>query len=128
MKRLGGVEGSESVDDICKEILDVMTNNAGFFRTEDSLKTAEAKFVEIEKKLRNASVNSEEDALTLYKCENMLLIGRMAVAASMLRKESRGVFYRSDYPERNDKDWLKNIVVHNVNGTMQFEVCECIKS
>lgn len=128
LKRLGGFEGCESVENIYTEILETMTDNAGIVRTENSLNAAEAKFAEIEEKLRNASVKSEEDALSLYKCENMLLIGRMAVSASLMRKESRGVFYRNDYPERNDRDWLKNIVVRNENGTMQLEVCECIKN
>ena len=35
-----------------------------------------------------------------------------------MRTESRGTFYREDYPERDDKNWLKWIIVKNVNGKM----------
>lgn len=127
-KRLGGLEGSESIAEICGSILDNMSENAGIFRSEESLCAAAAKFDDIEEKLSKASIDSIDDALMLYRCENMLLVGRMAVSASLMRKESRGVFYRSDYPQRDDENWLKNIVIHNNNGNMELEVCECIKN
>ena len=128
LKRLGGLEGSESIAEICGAILENMSENAGIFRSEESLCAAAAKFDDIEEKLNKASIDSIDDALMLYRCENMLLVGRMAVSASLLRKESRGVFYRSDYPQRDDENWLKNIVIHNNNGNMELEVCECIKN
>ena len=127
LKRLNGIEGTESVEDICISILDNMSDNAGIFRSEESLNIANAKFDEIEERLGKVSINSVDDALMLYRCENMLLVGRMAVAASLMRKESRGVFYRSDYPQRDDENWLKNIVIHNRDNSMELEVCECIK-
>jgi succinate dehydrogenase / fumarate reductase flavoprotein subunit len=34
--------------------------------------------------------------------------------AALERKESRGAQFRTDFPERNDDDWLKHITVtHN---------------
>ena len=32
--------------------------------------------------------------------------------AALERKESRGAQYRTDFPERNDEEWLKHIDLH----------------
>jgi succinate dehydrogenase/fumarate reductase flavoprotein subunit len=39
---------------------------------------------------------------------------------SVIRKESRGWFLREDYPEMDNTNWLKWIIVKNVGGEMTF--------
>jgi succinate dehydrogenase / fumarate reductase flavoprotein subunit len=39
------------------------------------------------------------------------------VIGAIERKESRGAQYRTDYPERNDDEWLKHINI-SANGEM----------
>ncbi|MBR3241373.1 MAG: hypothetical protein IKF90_01565, partial [Parasporobacterium sp.] len=38
--------------------------------------------------------------------------------ASKERKESRGWFLREDYPEMDNENWLKYIIIKNVDGQM----------
>ena len=45
-----------------------------------------------------------------------------------MRKESRGSHYRDDYPTRNDKEWLKNIVFHMADNELQLETREVVQS
>ena len=62
-----------------------------------------------------------EDAHGLMNCreaEAMVLSAELHYRASALRKESRGWFLREDYPERDDENWLKWIIVKNVGGEM----------
>jgi succinate dehydrogenase/fumarate reductase flavoprotein subunit len=40
----------------------------------------------------------------------MLTLSSMVVKAGLLREESRGAHFRSDFPASDDKNWLKNIV------------------
>ncbi|MEI3362283.1 MAG: hypothetical protein V8R75_06740 [Oscillospiraceae bacterium] len=54
----------------------------------------------------------------------MLLLANIQIEASLLRKESRGVFYRNDYPQQDDTCWCKNIVVHNRKDGIELEVCD----
>jgi succinate dehydrogenase / fumarate reductase, flavoprotein subunit len=45
----------------------------------------------------------------------MLDCAHAIVVASLERKESRGAQFRTDFPERNDEEWLKHIDV-TLNG------------
>ena len=42
-----------------------------------------------------------------WEFQNMLLIAGLVQKAALIRKESRGVHYRKDYPEQNDTKWQK---------------------
>ena len=53
--------------------------------------------------------------------EVMLRILEMVTRASLLRKESRGALYRTDYPDTDNKAWLKNIIIKNRNGQVSLE-------
>ena len=44
-----------------------------------------------------------------YELSNLVLTGRLVVEAALLRKESRGAHFRSDYPERSSR-WKRHIV------------------
>jgi L-aspartate oxidase len=44
-----------------------------------------------------------------WELQNMLTVARCMIAAALQREESRGVHYRSDFPERDDKNWLRHI-------------------
>ena len=47
---------------------------------------------------------------------NMLLSAEVMLKCSLERKESRGAFFRADYPNTDDDNWLRNIMVRQVDG------------
>lgn len=58
------------------------------------------------------------DLLACHEAEAMVLSAEMHFLASQERKESRGWFLREDYPEMDNENWLKWIIVQNVDGEM----------
>ena len=52
---------------------------------------------------------------------NMLDVSEMSARAALMREETRGAHVRSDFPERNDKSWSKNIYIRNVEGRMVLD-------
>ncbi len=47
----------------------------------------------------------------------MLDVAETIVVAAQERRESRGAQFRTDFPERNDEDWLHHITVsHDGDG------------
>lgn len=50
-----------------------------------------------------------------WECQNMLTVSRLIAKAAQMRKESRGVHFREDHPERNDLDYSKHIELSCTN-------------
>ena len=44
-----------------------------------------------------------------HELANLLLAGRLVAEAALMREESRGAHYRTDFPEPRDS-WLRHIV------------------
>ncbi len=46
----------------------------------------------------------------LAEFQNMLTVARLIAQAALIREESRGGHYRSDFPERDDAQWRRHVV------------------
>ena len=44
-----------------------------------------------------------------WELQNLLTVARLMIWSAQQRTESRGVHYRSDYPERDDAHWRRHI-------------------
>ncbi len=60
------------------------------------------------------------EAMKCLEAEAMVLSAELHYRTSDMRKESRGWFLREDYPNMDNLDWLKWIIVKNVDGEMTF--------
>jgi succinate dehydrogenase/fumarate reductase flavoprotein subunit len=58
-------------------------------------------------------VEDVHDLFKVFEVENIIQCAKMSAVASLERKESRWIpwHYRVDYPETNDTEWLKHIVL-----------------
>jgi L-aspartate oxidase len=53
-------------------------------------------------------LDSEFDTPEGWRLQNMLQVGLLVTTCALERRESRGVHYRTDYPERDDKNWKRH--------------------
>lgn len=100
----------------------MMWQKAGIVRNPDDLEKALTKIEDIRSKSRNCMIATPKDLMHNLGLQNMLLIAEMVCKAALLRRESRGSHWRPDYPQEDNANWLKNIVIHKENDEMMLDV------
>lgn len=109
-------DGTYRPMDLKKEIQDVMWKYVAIVRDEDGLKTAQTKLDEIDKKANDMKVSEipefNEDIIVALEIKSMIKLARLIIQSALLRKESRGAHFRSDYPETNDEEYLKSFILN----------------
>jgi len=59
--------------------------------------------------------------MKILELQNLLVLGDIVCRAALLRTESRGAHYRTDYPKEDNTHWLKNIFVRKEDGRIKVE-------
>ena len=104
-----------------KEITATTTKGAGAVRNATGLKNTLEKLAEISNKTTQASSTQS------WEASNLLTVSTMIAQAALLREESRGSHWRSDFPQRNDQRWLVRINGKIVEGKLELSETAIIK-
>jgi len=103
-------------------IQDVMWKRLGPVRDGLGIETAITAFERIEREQMTGMVIGckdrvyNRDRMEAIEVPLMVKTAHLVARAASERKESRGSHYRTDFPERNDEDWLRNIVIKKDGG------------
>ncbi|MBI9090672.1 MAG: fumarate reductase flavoprotein subunit [Desulfobacterium sp.] len=102
----------ENPFELRKEMQDIMMDKVGIFRNGADLAKAveELKVLNQRAKniaLRNRISTSNPELVEAIRVPKMIRLAQCVAYGAMLRTESRGAHAREDFPERNDKEWLK---------------------
>ena len=104
------------VSEIKAELGQTMDKYVAVFRDEAGLHNA----LEIVRRLKDEAENVaiddkgsvfNQDVLGALELQFMIENAECIVVSALERRESRGAQYRTDYPKRNDDEWLKHINV-----------------
>jgi succinate dehydrogenase / fumarate reductase flavoprotein subunit len=97
-----------------------MNEYVAVFRDEDGLQKAHEVVRRLKEEAPKAGIDDRgsvfnQDVIAAIELGYMLDVAEATVVAAIERKESRGAQWRTDFPERNDEEWLKHIDI-SVNG------------
>jgi succinate dehydrogenase / fumarate reductase, flavoprotein subunit len=112
---LGRERGSgRRVSEIRKEIGETMDKNIAVFRDEAGIKTALETIQRLKEEAQSAYVDDRssvfnQDLLGALELGYMLDNAECSCVGALHRTESRGAQFRTDFPDRNDEEWLKHI-------------------
>jgi succinate dehydrogenase / fumarate reductase flavoprotein subunit len=108
------------VSEIKRELGQTMDKYAAVFRDEEGLRQGLEIVRRLKEEAKTVAIDDKgtifnQDLLGAMELGFMLDNAECVVVAALERKESRGAQYRTDFPDRNDDDWLKHIDL-SVNG------------
>ena len=118
----GATESDESivVSHNWDEIRMCMWNYVGIVRSDKRLERAKRRIDliarEIEEYYRNFTITTN-----LLELRNIATVAGIIIECSRLRKESRGLHYNLDYPERDDVNWIVDTVIKKGPGEWRTE-------
>ncbi len=112
--------GTENQYKLHEEMGKIMTENVTVVRYNDKLKATDEKLVELQDRLKNASINDSNLWATqavphARQMKNMLELARVITLGALNRDESRGAHYKPDFPDRNDEKFLKSTIAEYSN-------------
>jgi len=109
-------DGSENPFTIKLEMQKIMMSYVGIFRNGPELDKAVTELKALLVRARNLGVkckkrHSNPELVEALRVTRMLRVAITVACGAAARTESRGAHAREDFPERNDRDWLKRTLV-----------------
>src|SRR3954466_12975066 len=107
----------ERVADIRRALQETMDRNAQVYRTEASLKQAEADLIALRERFSRVVVQDKgrrfnTDLLEAVELGFLLDLAQVLVVGAKARNESRGGHFREDYPHRDDVNFMRHTMAY----------------
>jgi succinate dehydrogenase / fumarate reductase, flavoprotein subunit len=105
-------DGNENPFLLWRELGELMTKNCTVIRYNKNLQATDSRLCELLERFQHINLSDRSQwanttiafARQLY---NMLQLARVIAQGAAQRDESRGAHYKPDFPDRDDKNWLK---------------------
>jgi succinate dehydrogenase / fumarate reductase flavoprotein subunit len=126
IERIKNSKGKERVAALRAELQQSMMDNASVFRTGELLSKQVEVLKELMDRYKNIAIDDKGEAYNTELVEALELgylleVSEALVHSALNRTESRGAHAREDYPERDDRNWLKHTLAYKVeDGKVAF--------
>jgi fumarate reductase flavoprotein subunit len=119
--------GRERIATIREEMQQALERGAGIYRTHDSLAAAANKVSELQERFRDITIEDHShtfntELTAALELAYMLDVAEAIIQCALNRRESRGSHQRTDYPQRDDTNFLAHSLVRRGgDGSLRVE-------
>ncbi|MDH5693450.1 MAG: succinate dehydrogenase flavoprotein subunit [Gammaproteobacteria bacterium] len=116
----------ESVDALRSELQKEMETHCGVFRNEEILAEGVEKVRKIRDRVKDVRLQDHSKIfntarIEALELENLVDVALATIHSALARKESRGAHSRVDFPDRDDKNWLKHTLYYREGERLDFK-------
>jgi len=126
LNRLDTATGGERVADVLNDLRRTMQAHCSVFRFPDDLHKGVQKMKEIARRAERTFIADKSKVFNTARVEALELENLVETAVSTMicaeaRKESRGAQARADFPERDDKNWMKHTLWYKEGNRLDYK-------
>src|SRR4029079_16598479 len=101
-------------------------NHCGVFRNQALLSEGVAKVMELAEQARRIAIRDKSKTFNTARVEaleldNLVETAKATIVSAEARQESRGAQARSDFPNRDDKNWMKHTLWYKEGNRLAYK-------
>jgi len=126
LSRLDSASSGERVVDVLADLRRTMQADCGVFRFPENLVAGAAKMKEIAARSQKVFIQDKSKVFNTARVEaleleNLVVTALSTVVSAEARKESRGAQARADFPDRDDKNWMKHTLWYLEGNRLDYK-------
>jgi succinate dehydrogenase / fumarate reductase flavoprotein subunit len=126
LARIDSAASGESVAQVAADLRKTMQSHCGVFRNGSLLSEGVSKVMELEQRAQRTAIKDKSRTFNTARVEaleldNLIETAKATIVSAQARRESRGAQARSDYPERDDANWLKHTLWYREGNRLDYK-------
>jgi succinate dehydrogenase / fumarate reductase flavoprotein subunit len=124
--RLDSATSGEKTAEVAQTLRTTMQSHCGVFRNEELLAEGVTRVLELERQVQRIAIKDKSRVFNTARVEaleleNLIEVAKATIVSAEARKESRGAQARSDFPSRDDANWLRHSLWYREGNRMDYK-------
>jgi len=126
LARLDSASSGEQVAEVAQTLRRTVQAHCGVFRNEQLLREGVTKIMEIEQRVQRVAIKDKSKTFNTARVEaleldNLIEVAKASIVSAAGRQELRGAQSRSDFPKRDDVNWLKHTLWYRDGNRLAYK-------